>query len=674
MKRIIQFFIFSLVVLFSYKIYSDTRIIDVQSYGSDLAKAVVAAHGKTILISVPTKTLTANLVIPSDIDLDVKNGGVITCGSYTVTGLKKSNPVWFGAKFDGGTTDDLTAFVKSAASLTTGGTLEIPRMNSYAKVSDVVTISTPSVLIDVRGEVRSSDSTKSLFNVTSSDVTFDGSGTLASSGTFTRASSNYPALIKFQGTNTTTGVIKNSTVRNINMNNPPCAGVYFLYANGGKVEGVTFKGGPSTDAGGSPPNSFDILGVDSVNTIVTGNYSYPGDDGGNVDQFFDNSNAILSDTPSYTAGNFVFDTWDKLLYQQSDGATVIGNYHKKRTGTSADNRQSIKCGSRCIAAHNNVEGAILAFGSREIKLVDNFVSGFSYVGLGVIADPGSTETLTDVLISGNTVSANNSADFIYSAIEVQSPTGQNMENIAVTYNNTIGGDLRNGPTTTSAKLGTLLIDPNGGTGKKITCKGNIMKNPGYMGLLAHNIEESNFSENTCVNAGNDTSGDLVACIEFNTYLTNSDVYKNKGIDDRGGSSRLAYTLLTYGSGTFTNNRAKENICSGISAGGGCISVGNPYAASTRWELSGNKIGFEPLSNVITLTTVTSVIIPNTGIYHATYPTIRFTPRNATAWTEEAGTSHLYYGGTAIPGTGFLLETYDGGNMSNGAEYFYEIIQ
>jgi hypothetical protein len=102
------------------------HIVDVQAYDGDLAVASANAHGKTILISSVTKTLTSDLTIPRDESIIVAQGGLIVTGTSPLTisgpfsaglyqvfsgsgpvrGLKTVYPEWWGATGTGTTNDD----------------------------------------------------------------------------------------------------------------------------------------------------------------------------------------------------------------------------------------------------------------------------------------------------------------------------------------------------------------------------------------------------------------------------------------------------------------------------------------------------------------------------------------------------------------------------------------
>jgi hypothetical protein len=58
--------------------------VDIREYGNDLSVACRTAHGKVILISAPTSTLTGPLACPGDVAITVTNGGIIPTSVYAL--------------------------------------------------------------------------------------------------------------------------------------------------------------------------------------------------------------------------------------------------------------------------------------------------------------------------------------------------------------------------------------------------------------------------------------------------------------------------------------------------------------------------------------------------------------------------------------------------------------
>lgn len=68
----------------------------VSDYPSLTAAVTAIGATETTLVIDADTTLTANTAIPATLAVEVRNGAVITCGAYTLTGLKEARPEWFG--------------------------------------------------------------------------------------------------------------------------------------------------------------------------------------------------------------------------------------------------------------------------------------------------------------------------------------------------------------------------------------------------------------------------------------------------------------------------------------------------------------------------------------------------------------------------------------------------
>lgn len=118
------------------------------------ASTSLDASGKTVLITTP-QIITTAITWPDDRELKFGENGVITFnGAGALTGLKKSNPRWFGAKGDDAT-DDTAAINNSLKALSSGGKLIIPkgiyRVSGRSGGDFCVTVPFDNILIEGDG-------------------------------------------------------------------------------------------------------------------------------------------------------------------------------------------------------------------------------------------------------------------------------------------------------------------------------------------------------------------------------------------------------------------------------------------------------------------------------------------------------------------------------------------
>jgi len=580
----------------------------------------------------------------------------------------------FGAIGDG-STDDRNAFNNAISALATGGTLNITPSSLYYKVTDYVTIS-KSINVNLLGEVRSTDSTKNMFLVTANGVTFDGTGTLSGPGSFQQVGTSataYGGLIKFAGTNTTTGVIKNSVVRNINIVNPPWSGVHFLYARDSLVSGCHFSGGPDTAYSGT--NHFDILAIDCVDTTIKNNTSKDSAAGGNAVQFFCNTNLSLSYTPCIVSGNIVDGPWEKLIYQNSGGAQVVNNKAYSRDATP--NKHLVQVGTdRSIVSNNTLRGSIAAFGPSGAIITGNIIYDYTFVGIHLGMKTEADVTFEKTIISGNVIKgeAPSVSNHVYEAIRISSDIvapGYDIKDVIVKDNIIIDAD-----TTESSSLGAISVSPSNASqfAKRIKVIDNIISCCGSYGISLSYIMDSNISGNTVHNPGGFATGsDLTNGwgIFFTSYSVGNIINGNKFIDDRTGAEHLASGVVHYGAGTFDNNRIENNGGYGFTAT--VINVGNPDTSTTRSQLRGNYAALEPLTGNFTLTAAATWDITNPAIDDGTYSKVLLVPTNASSTILQGGANAIYVS-SIVDKTKFVVSTAGGGNAAGTETFFYEIIQ
>lgn len=612
-----------------------------------------------------------------------EDGGIVFVATDG-TRLKRiySGPVsvlWFGAPNDG-STDARAALILAVAGTPAGGSLEIPLGTSYYRVTDSVTINKAMTVI-VRGQVRSTDNTKVLFLVTASNVTFDfRGGSLRGPGTFLQTGiggSNYGCVLEFRGTSVG-APLKNCQVLNPSIIDPPHAGIYFRYVDGWKVIGGTNLGGPATETG---TNHFAILALDSLNWLIQGFENRPDPaTGGAPVQVFCNTHSSLTSSPGVMNGCINLGSWDKLIYQYIDGAVVTSCYSlNKSVGGS---RQSVRTGGRSRVANNILQGGVAVVGPDGSDVSHNYIYDYDHVGISLsYVDGIGTTVLRRSMVSDNTIIATTpgtaNVTEIYEGIRVESTASTNVADLEIGPNTIIAADMcSSGTAGASANLGAISILASGSFTGEIRIGPQNIIGCGSHGIVAYNARDLTIDGGEFRNVGSDSSSNTAYAVRLVTSANRVRIRGVKAYDTRGGSSRLAGTVLYSGAGNFDNNVVQNCKAIGVKSGQPGINLGNPFATPTLTEIGGNGASEAPLTGQFTMTATTFLDVANTAVIGTTpayYSMIRLTPLNTSANTLMNGSSHLIIGSTTAR-TGFRVQTYDGGSAAGTEVFFYEIVQ
>lgn len=588
----------------------------------------------TDLIPLARGTTTLKLPGAAFSNLPVKATGSITERMLTNRFADVTNAADYGLASGASAADNLTALKAAIAAAPAGGVIIIPPTTTFYSVdttgglTNAVNVS-KNVEIVLQGSLKANSGLTTpaenppyIFNVTASDVTFSGSGSLIGNGVFDTVNSGTEPTPKFGGLIYVEANANNFTANGITIDSPNKCGIFLYSCKNAKIVNCTFVGGP-TSYGDSNTLYFGVRSYLGSGHIISDNHCIDNSGGGRFITFV----SINGTTNCVMDSNILNSTWAWGFYIKGDKNVISNNHYQAPV---AGNKSDVYR----IQGSNNVLSGNYSYGAM----------GGAQIHAG----------------SGNQIVGNKFFYCLQSGILVTdyyTPTYTSGLNGTVIIGNTVNG----GVTENVTKTDGIKIHSNYGNTNKVVVTNNYVEDftaqgnntEGLIRFIAGStftIEQCTIANNTLVNGTNGIYLEKTNRSE----VSNNYVY---------GYANYSMVESTAGYNSWVNNRAKNT-----SAYLAAAHIGISGLATTS-DARGNRYGDTNLNGTCApQATQASTIITHGGV--APNAKIVFSPSDA-ASSNLTQIKGVPFGG--VSGTDFTIG-FNQGTGVTAQTFYYQIIQ
>jgi hypothetical protein len=583
--------------------YADATAADHGAAGTRTIKGLMTAIGATKEATIvlahnssstnTTYTISTDLTLTSNITLNVDRGalasiangktlainGQVDAGDYqifsgtgTVSGLNKSNLVWFGGPANDASTDFVAALKAAVAATVEGGVLEIPSYgttyyyydNAAAGLTDATEVD-KAMTIKLDGIIKQSGyayqaSPAAIFYVTGDNVTITGTGTLQGPGAYSNVNGTYssiPCLILGSSA-------ENLTIKDITIKDPPQSGINCWSCKHLDIANAKFTGGILVDDASVPGNFYIDLDGGENNSIHDNKFWMDSVSGSSRQAIFAGANVSSEQYLSVT-NNKIYGMHSTALYCYSDYGVFTGN---TIAYTQSDPDDVLGTAMKIIGIHNviegndiynAVEGGIRADGASGVVINGNTIYDYGSVGIVVGDQNANAVGLNNNIISNNIVIARTDGESVADGIRYAGDATLTTHDCSggKIVNNTI---INGGGSTYYYHAPISVVHYKTGATYKMNyfdISGNtIIDRKCRSGIFVENLHYSNISNNIIKDSNQAAS----MGIYFGNAFTGTNTF-NKSInnvvrDDQGSPTLTAGVY--YASTNSTDNNASGN--------------------------------------------------------------------------------------------------------------------